>query len=348
MPIPMPTRAEARKSLDKIIGKARVHFYKPIQVAEILYRDRVFGDINLGELETYRTKSKAWRDRITQRTLKRVCTSSAKYQDNLFDDNAIPTAVIVALGEENRRTNGAVENYIYQRFAQKHEQLANALRVCTETSRENFDVEKFLDAFRIEAGLKRSLDKIYEIVTYALFSALIEEMDLQVSVSVKETKVRSMMEFSDFSQKILRLEPTKLVDTEQAKVFRVGVTNAADRGLDMYSNWGPAIQIKHRQLDEELKEEIIESISSDRIIIVCKNIKEDLKEYRNRIQSIVTENELVAWYKKALRGGVSAALGENLLRKLRQEIALEFPSVGELPALLRERHYDEIHDPYWV
>ncbi|MDE2660024.1 MAG: HaeII family restriction endonuclease, partial [Acidobacteriota bacterium] len=31
----------AKQSLDTVIGKARIHLYKPIQVAEILYRDRV-------------------------------------------------------------------------------------------------------------------------------------------------------------------------------------------------------------------------------------------------------------------------------------------------------------------
>jgi type II restriction enzyme len=31
---------EAKKAIDKVIAKARVHFYKPIQIAEILYRDR--------------------------------------------------------------------------------------------------------------------------------------------------------------------------------------------------------------------------------------------------------------------------------------------------------------------
>ena len=31
----------AKQSLDKVIAKARVHLYKPIQVAEILYRDGV-------------------------------------------------------------------------------------------------------------------------------------------------------------------------------------------------------------------------------------------------------------------------------------------------------------------
>lgn len=52
---------EAKQSLDKVIDKARVHLYKPIQVAEILYRYRVEKDINLSDLTTYRTISKKWR-----------------------------------------------------------------------------------------------------------------------------------------------------------------------------------------------------------------------------------------------------------------------------------------------
>ena len=34
---------------------------------------------------------------------------------------------------------------------------------------------------------------------------------------------------------------------------------AADRGLDMYSNWGPAIQIKHLSLDVELAKNIVDA-----------------------------------------------------------------------------------------
>ena len=45
----------AKDHLDTVIKKARVHFYKPIQIAEILWRDRIEGDIDLGNLETYRT-----------------------------------------------------------------------------------------------------------------------------------------------------------------------------------------------------------------------------------------------------------------------------------------------------
>lgn len=37
------TIEQAKQALDMVLGKGRSHMYKPIQVAEILYRDRVKG-----------------------------------------------------------------------------------------------------------------------------------------------------------------------------------------------------------------------------------------------------------------------------------------------------------------
>ena len=54
----------AKHSLDQLIKKSRVHLYKPIQIAEILYRDRVLKDINILNVEDYRTRSKKWRDDV--------------------------------------------------------------------------------------------------------------------------------------------------------------------------------------------------------------------------------------------------------------------------------------------
>ena len=42
-------REQAKAMLYDVIKKSRVHLYKPIQIAEILYRDRVIGDIDLSK-----------------------------------------------------------------------------------------------------------------------------------------------------------------------------------------------------------------------------------------------------------------------------------------------------------
>lgn len=350
----MPTREEAKRALDTVIAKSRIHLYKPIQIAEILYHDRVFGGIDLLNLEDYRTKSKKWRDDISRVLLGRACTSSARFQDDLFNSNAVPPILLNELGKENRRTNGAVEAYIYSRFTNKYDQLHTALDYCLNADKNSFDVKKFIDSFWAESGLKRSIDKVYEIIVYSLFSTLVEALNLKVEVSVDATKFSILSEFEDFTKKVMCIDYSNPSFVQDAKVYRVGVTNAADRGLDMYSNWGPAIQIKHLSLDTELAENIVTSVSSDRIVIVCKKAEESVIVslltqigWRSKIQSIVTEDDLVEWYEKALRGTYSELLGDKLLSTLIQEIAEEFPSTDETPQVIKDRHYELISDDFW-
>ena len=351
----MPTKEEAKKALDTVIQKSRVHLYKPIQVAEILYRIRIYGDIDPLNLEDYRTKSKRWRDDVCRPLLGRVCTSSARFQDDLFNDNAVPPTMLNELSIENIRTNGAVEAYIYRRFINKHDQLSDALSYCLEATKDSFDVKRFIDSFWNEPGLKRSLDKVYEIIVYALFSTLVETLNLKVEVSVDEEHFEILSEFEDFSKKVMCLDFSNPTHIQNARVYRVGVTNAADRGLDMYSNWGPAIQIKHLSLDVTLAESIVSSVSSDRVVIVCKDAEKDVIlslltqiGWRSHIQSIVTENELVSWYEKGLRGKYADLIGNKLIACLCEEIAQEFPSVDDIPEVLKKRHYEAISDPFWV
>lgn len=349
----MPSRDEAKNALDLIIKKSRVHLYKPIQIAEILHHDRLYNDVNLLDLDTYRTQSKKWRDTMCIALVGRTSTSSAKYQDDVFD--AMPPELLNELGKENRRTGGAVESYIYKKFAGKHQQLRDALDYCRRSRTDDFSLKVFVDSFWEEPGLRRSIDKIYEVIVHSLFLTLVDAMELKVEISVDESKVSIMGEFEDFTKKVMCLDYNTRESIQDAKIYRVGVTNAADRGLDMYSNWGPAIQIKHLSLDEKLAEEIVTSISSDRIVIVCKDAEKGVIMslltqigWREKIQSIITEDDLINWYDKALRGNYANLLGEELLNTLREEISEEFPSVSEeIPSLLRDRNYSQITDSYW-
>jgi type II restriction enzyme len=143
----MDNRA-AKRSLDIVIRKARVHLYKPIQVAEILYRDREVGDIDLEDLDTYRTLSRKWRDEVCMRILGRSSTSSARFQDNLFDSNATPPPVLMTLGEINRRYDGAVEAYIYEAFRQKHAQNVEMVRLCEIFRPNEFQIAELYCGFQ--------------------------------------------------------------------------------------------------------------------------------------------------------------------------------------------------------
>ncbi len=346
----------AKQALDKVIDKARIHFYKPIQIAEILYQDRVERDIILSDLETYRNASKKWRDIICLQFLGRISTSSARYQDDLFNDNAIPPTILQVLAEENRVSNGAVEAYIYRKFFQRFSQLSSGLNYCITHDCNSFKLNEFLDLFWQEAGLRRSIDKVYEIVVYALFSTLVEVLEIYITVSMNVAKVKVLEEFEDFAKKVIQLSPEHPSISCSAQIHRVGVTNAADRGLDMWANFGLAIQIKHLSLTEEMAENIVSHISSDRIVIICKDAEQKLiisllnqMGWKAKIQSIIVESNLLNWYEKALRGQFASLMGNKILQKLSDEIKLEFPSTDhhEISEFLEKRGYNLLSDQ-WI
>jgi len=348
---------EAKQWLDKVIDKGRVHLYKPIQVAEVLYRDRVEKDINLSDLSTYRTFSRKWRDIVSIRFLGRATSSSARYQDDIFNDNAIPPLVLNELGKENCAKNGIVEAYIYRKFEQRFSQMSTGLNYCLTHDKTTFQLNEFLAMFWNEHGLRRSIDKIYEIVVYSLFSALVEALEVSVEVSLNPAKMDILKEFEDFANRVIQLSSKQTNVKLKARINRVGVTNAADRGLDMWANFGLAIQIKHLSLTEELAENIVSSVSADRIVIVCKDTEEKIiisilnqMGWKSRIQSIVTESDLLTWYEKALRGKFAQSIGDTVLKKLTDEIKVEFPATDNIEFLKfqQKRGYDKLNDKYWA
>ena len=347
---------EAKQALDKVIDKARVHLYKPIQIAEILYRDRIEQDITLSDLTTYRTKSKKWRDVICIQFLGRTSTSSARYQDDIFNDNAVPPAILEILGKENRATNGIVEAYIYRKFLQRFSQVSTGLDYCVIHDKTDFKLDEFLAMFWHEAGLRRSIDKVYEIIVYALFAVLVEALEVSVEVSMNPDKTDILREFADFAKSVIQLTPEQTTINLKARINRVGVTNAADRGLDMWANFGLAIQIKHLSLTEELAENIVSSVSADRIVIVCKDTEQKIivsllnqMGWKSKIQGIVTESDLLRWYEKALRGKFADVVGDAVLKKLSDEIQVEFPTTDkkEFLQFIEKRGYHTLIDENW-
>jgi len=340
----------AKDHLDTVIRKARVHFYKPIQIAEILRRDRIEKDIDLGDLETYRTPSRKWRDEISLRFIGRISTSSARYQDDLFNANATPPTVLSQLGKINRDSNGVVEAYIYTALRNRLSQMSSGLSIVLQSDSNSFTLRNFIDSFTRDPGLSRSVDKIFEIVVYALFSTLLEVLDVKIGVRIDNINNTVLSEFSDFTEKVLGLSEDTPELYQAAKVYRVGVTNAADRGLDMWANFGVAIQIKHISLTPTTIEDISSAISADRIIIVCKESEKDvlvsvLKQFGSvsRIQSVITEDELEEWYEKALRGQSFELIGDKILQKLANEIKVEFPSTtSEFDDFFKERGYNHL------
>ena len=70
--------------------------------------------------------------------------------------------------------------------------------------------------------------------------------------------------------------------------------------------------------------------------------------WKSRIQSIVTEEELILWYEKALRGKYASELSQSLLTTLQEEMQNEFPSIGDEETIIDQRDYEKVSDPFWM
>ncbi|MDM8550409.1 HaeII family restriction endonuclease [Desulfobacterales bacterium HSG2] len=200
-----------------------------------------------------------------------------------------------------------------------------------ESSRaEEFDLNMFLSEFVRDKGIKRSIDKAFEIVVYALFNTLVRHLKITVTVSADPDGSELLKEFEDFSRLLLNIDAENPTVSLPARLYRAGVTNAADKGLDIWGNFGPVVQVKHVTLTEELAEDISDGVAADRIVIVCSDGEKEITErvcqqLSHSIQGVIVQSQLVEWYNLALRGHFSSCLSTDLLNSLCQEFHNEFP-----------------------
>ncbi len=347
-----PADERAKNALDTVIRKARVHFYKPIQIAEILFQHRTEGRVNLARLETYRNVSKRWRDEVSNRLVGRRSTSSARYQDDVFNKNAMPPRLLATLGEINGRSGGGVEAYIYRTMREKFSAVLHVREYIARATPETFSIRELVDQFVSRPGLRRSADKIYEIGVHALFSTIVHALQAEITLSINNEDKGILTDFEQFIEMVLGINAEHTRVVMPAALYRVGVTNAADRGLDMWANFGTAIQVKHLTLTPELTEEIVGGIEADKIVIVCRDAEREPIEVlllqlglNERVQGIITLSDLDQWYILCMSERYRERLAATLLSNLGREFDDEFPSSTEVDPFMRERGYDAISMP---
>lgn len=340
------TIQQAKERLDLIIQKSRVDMYKPIQVAEALRHSRLSNKIVFSDIDSYKNPSLRWRNIVSIRLLGKKSTSSAQFQHNIWNENAFPPEVMSSLDEENRKYGGVVENYIYNRISDRLATVSGIISYVRHSNSETFSLEDLLGQFTAEAGMRRSIDKAYEIVTHALFETVVVALDAQVSVSVPPEKFEILREFEMLARMLLGVDPKTPTFTQSAHIYRVGVTNAADRGLDMWANFGPAVQVKHLTINSNMASNIIDQVESDHVVIVCKSCEKEVIStvmnqigWGRRVRGIVTELDLIQWYEKCLRGKFSEDLGQTLLEALLEGFEAEFMQDKEVALFLEERDY---------
>lgn len=326
-----PDAAAAKLRLDKLIRKTRDVFYKPIAVAEILFRHRTEG-LDLTRLDNYRRASDRWSKDIARRLWGFATTSNSRYWDQMFDASHMPPDVLTALGDLNTRARarGMVETYVYAHLNDKLQGLRTILDWLRKQSPHSFSLSELITKFVSDDRYTQSVDKLYEVVVYALFEVVTSRLDAKISLTINPSSI-VLRTFDDFAIMVLGVSAGCPKVEQPAKLYRVGKANASDGGLDMWANFGPAVQVKHISLTMTHCSEICEKIYADKIIIVCKDTDADVIAavlgqvgLGERVRGVIPESLLCQWYQKACTLPEDPRLGHDLLDVLAREMSHEF------------------------
>ncbi len=264
----MRTENIAKEALDDIIRESHVHWYEPIQTADILFRHRTEKGWSLNDLESCRNSSKRWRDDVSMLLVGRRNTSSQSYQDNIFKTNAMPEKLLVRLGKINKEGKGLVEAYVYKVLENRLSSVYTIHKYIGSSTADSFSPKTLVSSFQNRPGLRRSIEKLYEILVYALFATISQTLKAQITSKIGNKAKEIFQDFKRFIAMVLGINLEQTTFILPAALYRVGITNVADRGLDIWDNFGQAIQVKHLTLTTELVEDITDNITADKIVIV--------------------------------------------------------------------------------
>lgn len=327
---------EAKEKLDHVISIGRVEMYKPIQIAEVLYRLRTVGQLEPLDKESYRVSSRHWRDSVTLELMGKVSTSSARFQDDIWNESALPPAALEALSNANRE-NGEVEVYIYSHIGDKINKVIGARSLLEQGASFN-NVKELLDRFN-SPGLTTSADRIFEIFGLAILETELRLCKATISIQVDSASLIK----TESASKMLDL----VVDyPESLTIQRLGHTNAADAGLDMWTNFGVSVSVKRRFVDLALLQQVLFETPFERVFIVCLDYdvwgtQEFLSERRNSGQrvSFLTLKDMYS----SVRGfGADKVIADRFHAAFLRVFDREFPLALTLKGFLSRRNYDSI------
>ena len=300
-------------------------------VAEILYRNRT-EHLNLAAKDEYRRSSDRWSKDVARMLWNTATSSNSRYWDQMFDEPLMTPATLTALGAANRSSAfpGLVETYIYAHLNDKLQGIRQILDWISEQTASEFQLMDLIAKFVNDHRYVQSVDKLYEVVVYALFEVVIQRLDAKVSLTINPNSI-ILKTFDDFAFMVLGVNAANPCIEHPARLYRVGKANASDGGLDMWANFGPAVQVKHVSLSMDGCSDICEKIYADKIIIVCKDAAAEVVNavltqvcLGERIRGVIRESDLCRWYLEACNMPKDRNLGRDLLEVLVREMGHEF------------------------
>jgi type II restriction enzyme len=242
---------------------------------------------------------------------------------------------MVALGKENG-TEGLVEAYIYSFITGKNKEIAAARSKVARLKSVN-EVEDLLSDFNAPT-LTSSADRLFEILATAVFKTELNQTAYTISIDRPRGTARGLS--VDNLVDLVAANPMPLV------VDRLGHTNAADAGLDIWTNFGVAVNVKRRVLTSQLFQQIVKDTPIGSLHIVCLDIDKTAMTQLKKLKSsglnvsITTKDDLLGSVKTLLNKPVSA---NQFVTTLVDSFDKEFPMARTLNDFATSRGYSKIH-----
>lgn len=338
---------DAKDEIDTLISNARFRCHRAIRVAEILYHSRTETEIQLSEVEGYRVKSANWRDEVSERLTGKGSTSSRSYQKDF--SSLIEPKALKKLDEVNRENNGIIESYIYHRLkSDKWQGLINAQDYIFESSVPEFSFEDYIDLAE-ESGLQE--DSILEISVFALFNAIANELEAKAKLEIGNPDEDILQEFKQFTEIFLGVNADKSSYETLVEIYRPGKgTYAADKGIDIGTNFGTMVQVKHVSLDGSTASKIENRAFVGNVVVVCREAEKEVIQKvaeqlgYDKVKAVVTIDDLESWYETAF-DKYPERIGAKALDALREEFGREFQrgdwKIPDIDDFMDERNYPE-------
>lgn len=321
---------DAKVKLDRVIQLSRVEMYKPIQIAETLREINLNKKLDPLKLETYRNVSKELRNKITKQLIGKVSTSSMRFQDDLWNESALPPSALAILSNQNRQSS-KVEEYIYQHVYAKNAHLIEIRKKLDDISSIK-QIQAMFNSFD-SPGLRTSADRLYEVFVLSVLQTDLEDSNYKLSITGSKTSVKGS-------------GAAKLIDATEGQknelmLAKIGHTNAADAGLDIWSNFGVVISVKNYNLDSELFEKILSDTPIGFLVIVCETLDVGLlKQYKkisnDRPVMFITKEEIFDDTKKILDDRVRS---KQFISRFLHFYDGEFPLTNTLEEFMKNRGY---------
>ena len=252
----------------------------------------------------------------------------------------MPPEALTALASAN--SNHRVEEYIYQHVYAKSSQMIEIRKVLDDVKTLS-DIENIFALFN-SPGLRSSADRLFEVFALSVLQTQIEKSDFTFSLKGNSTSISGVT-----GKKLISIAEGQGNDLELAKM---GHTNAADAGLDIWTNFGVVVSVKNYNLDEDLFIKVLSDTPVGLLVVICetvaKNVERDLLKLSNsRPVVLITRKELFEDAGRLLNHADHSIV---FVRKLISFYDKEFPLTVTLENFMKKRNYkiSPPGTPSWV